>query len=112
MYFLNAHVGDVNRYNSAVFDLLNVSKSFGLLEDIRNIVERHNFYTKSGWREKVLNRGWELEDIHWRIEKNLHKSLDLLSNIHPNSRYLTWWTISDKYLNEKVWYAVKDYQPR
>ena len=73
--------------------------TFGLLVDVRNMVERQHFYSKSGWREKVWKRGWELEDIYWNIEKQLHKSLGLLGNVHPSSRYLTWWAISDKYPN-------------
>ena len=35
--------------------------------------------------------------LYWRIEERLHRSMDLLSNICPSSRYLTWWSISDKY---------------
>ena len=45
----------------------------------------------------VWSKGWQLEDIHWRIEKQLHRSLDILSGVIPVSRYLTWWSVSDKF---------------
>ena len=54
-------------------------------------------YTKNAWREMVLKRGWELEDVYWRLEKVLHRSMDIMGNVCPSSRYLTWWSISDKY---------------
>ena len=43
------------------------------------------------------NYHWALEDMYWRIEKHLHRSLDLLSGVSPITRYLPWWSISDKY---------------
>ena len=51
VYFLNLHEGHRNRCNSSVFDLLNVSDIFGLLEIVRIMLERQHFYSKSGWRE-------------------------------------------------------------
>ena len=45
----------------------------------------------------VWKRGWALEDLYWRIEKHLHKSLDILSSVSLIVRYLPWWSISDKY---------------
>ena len=97
IYLLNPHIGHQNDYNSAVYDLLNVCDTFGLLIDVRNMVERQYFYSKANWRDKVWKKGWELEDTYWNIEKQLHKSLDLLGNVHPSSRYLTWWSISDRH---------------
>ena len=35
--------------------------------------------------------------MFWRIEKLLHKSLDLLCGTSPTTRYLPWWSLSDKY---------------
>ena len=34
--------------------------------------------------------------MYWRVERNLHRSLDLINMISPENRFLTWWSISDK----------------
>ena len=97
VYFLNVEAASINRERSAVFDLLNVSHTFDLLDKVRNMVDRDHRYSKLAWKDMVWRRGWELEDAYWRIEERLHKSMDLLSNVCPSSRYLNWWAISDKY---------------
>ena len=56
-----------------------------------------HYYSKSQWKAMVWKRGWELEDTYWKIEKRLHRSLDLLSDVCINSRYIMWWQISDRY---------------
>ena len=56
VYFLNPQMSYMNKCNSAVFDLLNVSNTFGLLGTVRDMIERQHFYTKASWRE-VWNRG-------------------------------------------------------
>ena len=40
-----------------------------------------------------------LEDTFWCLDARLHKELDLLIRICPNPRYLTWWSLSNKYPN-------------
>ena len=60
-------------------------------------MERHFFFPKATWRDKIWKKGWDLEDTYWRTESQLHRSLDLLSNTYPCSIYLAWWSISDKY---------------
>ena len=97
VYFLNPLAYENNRCNSAVVDLLNVRCIFGLLGDVRDMVERLFFFPEATWRDKVWKKGWDLEDTYWRIESQLHRSLDLLSNTYPSSIYLVWWSISDKY---------------
>ena len=96
-YFNNEQFGMENTYQSAVFDLLNVSDVFGLLKEVKSMVQRQHFYTKSGWKSIVWKKGWFLEDLHWKIEKQMHRSLDHLGGVSPVNRYLTWWMISDKY---------------
>ena len=97
VYFSEDHVGTENGPKSIVFDLLEVSALFGMLDEVKGMVQTQRFYPKSVWREMVWKRGWALEDVYWRIEKHLHKSLDILSNVSPIVRYLPWWSISDKY---------------
>ena len=96
-YFLNMQFGMENSYQSAVFDLLNVSCVFGLLKGVKDMAQRHHFCTKNVWNNMVWKKGWFLEDLHWKIEKQMHRSLDLLNGVSSVNRYLTWWMISDKY---------------
>ena len=49
------------------------------------------------WKNLVWERAWSLEEMYWRIEYRLQKSLDLVRAINPNPEYLTWWALSDKY---------------
>ena len=61
------------------------------------MVERDQMYQKSVWKKMVWDRAWSLEEMVWRIEYRLQKSLDLVCSINPNPEYLTWWALSDKY---------------
>ena len=92
VYFTNDLTGTENTSNSMVFYLLNVSSTFGLLDEIRGMIENQHFYTKSVWREMVWKKDWVLEELYWRIEKHMHRSLDILSGISPVVRYLPWWS--------------------
>ena len=42
-------------------------------------------------------RAWELENVFWKVEFNLHQSLDLILMVCHKNRYLTCWAMSDKY---------------
>ena len=97
VYFSNDLVDTENVSNSIVYDLLNVGSIFDMLDEIKGMVEAQHFYPKSVWRDMVWKRGWALEDLFWRFEKHMHKSMDILSGVSPFIRYLPWWSISDKY---------------
>ena len=97
LYFANIEAGIENVSRSAVFDLLNTSTVFNMQNEIRNMVERQHFYPKSIWKNMVWKKGWELECVYWRIERQMHKSLDLLSGVSNVTRYNNWWALSDKY---------------
>ena len=75
VYFSDDNIGIENGSKSIVFDLLDVCALFGILDEVKGMVEAQRFYPKSVWREMVWKRGWALEDHYWRIEKHLHKSL-------------------------------------
>ena len=47
----------------------------------------------------LWDRAWSLEDTLWSLKARLHKELDLLLRIKPETRYLTWWTPSNKFPN-------------
>ena len=84
---------------SVVDDLLNVVNVFRLNDEISNMVLRGQVYPKALWKQIVWERGWALEDTFWCLEARLHKELDLLLRVCPRPRYLTWWSLSNKYPN-------------
>ena len=49
------------------------------------------------WKENIWKKVWELEDTIWKIEKQLHRIIDLLGGVCPDSRYITCWSIAGKY---------------
>ena len=84
---------------SKVDDLLDVVNVFKLNDEVTNMVLRGQVYPKALWKKIVWERGWALEDTFWCLEARLHKELDLLLRVCPKPRYLTWWSLSNKYAN-------------
>ena len=95
--FWNPMVHNIDPDHSIVLDLLRVASLFNLYDDIRNMVERDHTYGKSIWKDKVWSRAWELENVYWSVEANLHRNLDLVRMLSHENRYLTWWFISDRF---------------
>ena len=58
IYFSNENFGADNLSRSVVFDLLNVSSVFGLIEEVKNMIKNQHFYPKSVWRNIVWRRAW------------------------------------------------------
>ena len=81
---------------SIVGEMMAVAQLFGIVPEIRNMVERGHFYEKSIWKKLIWDKAWTLENLYWRIETNLSRSLDVLSLVNPNPRYLIWWSMSDR----------------
>ena len=96
-YYDNIKICEDNEYRSTVFDLINTAISFGINEEVKNMVYRGHTYNRAHWRDKIWKRAWELEDIFWCIESRCHKSLELINSICSTSRYLIWWQLSDKF---------------
>ena len=82
---------------SIVSDLIDTINFFSLSTEVDNMVERNHFYQKGHWRKMVWERAWSLEDVFWKIEYRLRRSLDLISSVNYGPRYLTLWALSDKY---------------
>ena len=95
-YFSDVKFGNSNVYQSATFDLLNICVIFGLVTEVKNMFFKKHFF-KLVWKNMFWTKGWQLEDMHWRIERQLQRSLDILSGVSPITRYLTWWSVSDKF---------------
>ena len=82
---------------SIVTDLLHTADIFNLTNEIKNMVLRGQFYPKSLWKTMVWERGWSLEDTFWRLEARLHKELDLILRVCPETWFLIWWNLSNKF---------------
>ena len=82
---------------SIVEDLLEVADVFNLTNEVRNMTLGEHIFAKSVWKNMVWSRGWSLEDTHWCLEARLHRELDLLTMLNPKSRYLTWWSLSNRF---------------
>ena len=96
-YFDDIDLCSLNLCRSPVFDLLNTASTFGILDDVENMVYRGLLWSKAHWRDKIWKRAWQLEDVYWCIKARCHKSLELLSEVCINSRYIIWWQIADKF---------------
>ena len=58
---------------------------------------REHIHAKSVWKNIVWERSWSPEYTHLCLEARLHNELDLLTLINTNSRYLTWWSLSNRF---------------
>ena len=63
---------------SLVNDLLNTADIFNLWDEVRNMVLRGHRYAKFAWKTKVWERAWDLEDVYWRLQFNVCRSLDII----------------------------------
>ena len=96
-YFENIEMCSLNMHRSPVYDMLNTATTFGILDDIENMVYRGLIWSKAHWRDKLWKRAWQLEDVYWCIKARCHKSLELLSEVCIDTRYVVWWQIADKF---------------
>ena len=88
---------DDSHEESVVADLISTVNFFSLNEEVGSMVDRNHMYQKSVWKRLVWERAWSLDEMMWKIEYRLQKTLDLVCAINPNPKYLTWWALSDKY---------------
>ena len=95
-YFDNEELCSLNMCRSSVFDLLNTANTFGIINDIRDMVYRNLEWSRAHWRAKLWKRAWELEDVYWCVKSRCHRSLELLVEICTTTRYVIWWQIADK----------------
>ena len=87
--------GCANIMGSVVFDLLNVSEKFGMLDDVVRMAWMGYMWMKDVWKRKVWDRSWELDRGYWKVQIRCHQSLDLMSKTCGGPEYSVWWQISD-----------------
>ena len=59
-FFMNEN--DLSKEWSIVADLLRTADIFKLTNEIKNMLERGQSYSKQAWKPMVWDRGWSLED--------------------------------------------------
>ena len=85
-----------NRYRSPIFNLLDVAMIFSVLNSIQDMTEGLiTIASKKAWSTLIWECAWKLEDANWHATNTILKESDLLCRIIGESRYLTWWAISD-----------------
>ena len=81
---------------SPIFDIMNVAITFCLFETIKSMVlDGGKIMSKGGWSRLVWERAWQLENSNWRAANIILKDNDLLSMVMGDTKYLTWWYLSD-----------------
>ena len=88
--------GRMNRFNSPIFNILDTAVVFGVFSSILEMAEGNiPIVSKRAWSHLVWDRARRLEDANWLSTNMLYKDNDLLANTLGETRYLTWWAISD-----------------
>ena len=83
-------------YGSPIFDILNVALVFGVLGIIKEMSEGNTpIVSKYAWSQPIWERAWKLDDANWHASNTVLRENDLLKKTIGNSRYLSWWAISD-----------------
>ena len=98
-YFDRPEDHDLDPVWSLVLDLLNTAVELDLIDSVRGMVTGGHVLSKAAWKTVVWSRVWELENVYWRIQTQLHRNLDLLTRIVDEPRYLSWWWLSDRHPN-------------
>ena len=89
----------LNTFHSPTFDILKVSVNLGLYKPLMNLLLGRTFMTKIQLKREVWSVTWDHEDIFWYNVLNIQKKGEYLLNTIGNTRYLTWWYLSDLFHN-------------
>ena len=85
-----------NVHRSPVFDIFNIAIMYGLFEVIKDMtLNGSKILSKKGSSKLVWERSWLLENTNWRAANIVLKDNDLLISTMGDTRYLTWWSLSD-----------------
>ena len=85
-----------NIYKSPCFELLKVSVAFGVYKCVKEMfLDGDRIVNKRAWSNLIWERAWQLEDANLRASNLILKDNDLLVSIVRDTKYLSWWRISD-----------------
>ena len=86
----------INEHRSPIFNILKVAFSYGLLGAIKCMLKYTiPFSSKRAWSKIVWERTWKIEDANLRASNMILKDNDYLALTVGDTRYITWWQISD-----------------
>ena len=95
-FIQNKEESRINKYGSPIYDILNVAIIFGIYELVIDMaLNNARVMSKKAWSTLIWDRAWRLEDANWRASNVVQKDNDLLVNVMGDTKYLTWWLISD-----------------
>ena len=83
-----------NPFDSPILDILNISRKFGLFNQIQNMFTGTPV-SKLSWKKLVWERAWTLEQEQWRLNSESDKHFDLINKAMNGPNYSIWWTIAD-----------------
>ena len=83
--------GARNESLSPIFEMLNVSKEFGIFDICLGMAENECHFSKTEWKNKIWDIAWSMEDNDYE----LHNNRSLLFRIIERPFYLIWWIIAD-----------------
>ena len=95
----NIRRGMMNPFRSPTFDILKVAVNLGLYKPLMNHLFGRTFVTKIQWKREVWSVTWEHEDIFCHNVLNIQNKGEYLLSTMGNTRYLTWWYLSDVFHN-------------
>ena len=85
-----------NIHHSPIYDILNIALIFGVFNAIRDMtVGGRCVVSKKAWSHLIWERAWQLEDANWHASNTVFRENDLLMRTIGDTRYLSWWAISD-----------------
>ena len=92
----NVEACQKNKYRSPIFNLLDVAMIFEFFNSIQDMTKGQiPIASKKAWSALVWDHAWKLEYANWHASNTILKENDLLCRMKGETRYLTWWTISD-----------------
>ena len=85
-----------NIYKSPCFELLKVATNFGVYKSVKEMIRnKKTIFSKRAWSILVWERAWQMEDANQRASNLILKDNQLLMSISKDTRYLSWWRMSD-----------------
>ena len=102
---LRANISDrnrceINQFKSPCFEIFNTCARHGLLETVAGMtLGSEKIPGKKRWSKLCWERAWASEDAYWQSTTVLHRDIKLLSSVLTDTKYLTWWYISDNDLS-------------
>ena len=84
-------------YTGARFlNFVMLQRFFGVFKSIKKmLLDISPVASKKSWSNLLWERAWQLEDGNWRASNLILNDNDLLMSIIKDTRYLSWWRISD-----------------